>query len=101
MNKRKKGKRVACFKHENSVPSPFFLPPPEGRGEKEWTGRGRVKKLFDRVLTENKHDNCTEFSNSKAHGQKDGQNTVRKHDENGDLAELRKAIEEKSNALEA
>ena len=101
MNKRKKKAReLACSKHENSVPSPFFLPPPpEGRGEKGWTGRGKSERRrlhFKRISTENKHDNCTEFSNSKAHGQK----MVRKHDtRNGDLAELRKAIEEKSNAF--
>lgn len=101
MNKRKKKAReLACSKHENSVLSPFFLPPPpEGRGEKGWTGRGKSERRrlhFKRISTENKHDNCTEFSNSKAHGQK----MVRKHDtRNGDLAELRKAIEEKSSAF--
>ena len=46
MNKRKKKAReLACFKHENSVPSPFFLPPPpERRGEKGWTGMGKSER---------------------------------------------------------
>ena len=82
-----------------------FFPSPTTR-KKGWERVDRYgeewekKARFKRISTENKHDNCTEFSNSKAHGQKDGQNMVRKHDtRNGDLAELRKAIEEKSNAF--
>ena len=100
---KKKARELAYFKHENSVPSPFFLPPPpERRGERGWTGRRKSERRrlqFRRISAENKHDNYTEFSNSKAHGQKDGQNTVRKHDtRNGDLAELRKEIAEKATA---
>lgn len=70
MNKRKKRQEnwhISSMKILSPVLS-SFPPPPERRGERGYTGKGKSERRrlhFRRISTENKHDNCTEFSNLK------------------------------------